>query len=161
MISFQPFFEPHFLRTQQFGDPNADQIGDDNSNSSASRRRLPDDDDDMDDDDDENDAHSTNLPLNLVATQFAEWDNQNAETNCCCWIHLKRKKKTKQNKTKETKVFTDSPKQPFFVLFKFIANLSFSVSVHEKETKTQIQFLIYFIFLRMETSLGTYNLPKN
>lgn len=71
-ISFQPFFEPHFLRTQQFGDPNADQIGDDNSNSSASRRRLPDDDDDMDDDDDENDADSTNLPLNLVATQFAE-----------------------------------------------------------------------------------------
>lgn len=72
LISFQPFFEPHFLQTQQFGDPNADQIGDDNSNSSASRRRLPDDDDDMDDDDDENDADSTNLPLNLVATQFAE-----------------------------------------------------------------------------------------
>lgn len=34
------------------------------------------------------------------------------------------------------------------MLFKFIANLSFSV--HEKETKTQIQFLIYFIIIFFE-----------
>lgn len=64
------FFDPHFLRTQQFGDAGNDAHGDDNSNSSLNRRR--DDEDDIDDDEDENDADSTNLPLNLVATQFAE-----------------------------------------------------------------------------------------
>lgn len=66
------FFDPHFLRTQQFGDAGNDtQIGDDNSNNSSINRRR-DDEDDIEDDDDENDADSTNLPLNLVATQFAE-----------------------------------------------------------------------------------------
>lgn len=88
------------MRTQQFGDPNGDQIGDDNSNSSASRRRrLPDDDDDMDDDDDENDADSTNLPLNLVATQFAEWDYHMQTLIVvavgCIW----KKKNKRENKT--------------------------------------------------------------
>lgn len=67
------FFDPHFLRTQQFGDTGSDTHGDDNSNNSSLNRRR-DDDDDIDDDDDENDADSTNLPLNLVATQFAEWN---------------------------------------------------------------------------------------
>lgn len=66
------FFDPHFLRTQQFADAGGDaHIGDENSNNSSINRRR-DDDDDMDDDEDENDADSTNLPLNLVATQFAE-----------------------------------------------------------------------------------------
>lgn len=66
------FFDPHFLRTQQFGDGGSDAHGDENSNNSSLNRRRGDDDDDMDDDEDENDADSTNLPLNLVATQFAE-----------------------------------------------------------------------------------------
>lgn len=66
------FFDPHFLRTQQFGDTGSDAHGDENSNNSSLNRRR-DDDDEIDDDDDENDADSTNLPLNLVATQFAEW----------------------------------------------------------------------------------------
>lgn len=67
------FFEPHFLRaSQQFADANNEmQMGDDNSNNSSLSRRREDDEVD-DDDDDENDADSTNLPLNLVATQFAE-----------------------------------------------------------------------------------------
>lgn len=70
--NLQPhFFDPHFLRTQQFGDAGSDAHGDDNSNNSSINRRR-DDDDEMDDDEDENDADSTNLPLNLVATQFAE-----------------------------------------------------------------------------------------
>lgn len=57
----------------------------------------------MDDDDDENDADSTNLPLNLVATQFAEWN-----------IHMQKlivavefTWRENENKTKETKVFTN------------------------------------------------------
>ncbi|XP_055295928.1 uncharacterized protein DDB_G0283357 [Sitodiplosis mosellana] len=67
------FFDPHFLRQQQFTDAGNDvQIGDDNSNNSSINQRRRDDEDDMDDDDDENDADSTNLPLNLVATQFNE-----------------------------------------------------------------------------------------
>lgn len=68
-INFQPhFFDPHFLRTQQFTDAGSDAHGDDNSNNSSCIKQE----DDMDDDEDENDADSTNLPLNLVATQFAE-----------------------------------------------------------------------------------------
>lgn len=66
------FFDPHFLRTQQFADAGSDAHGDDNSNNSSLNRRREDD-EDIDDDEDENDADSTNLPLNLVATQFAEW----------------------------------------------------------------------------------------
>lgn len=60
------------MRTQQFADAGSDAHGgDENSNNSSINRRR-DDEDDMDDDEDENDADSTNLPLNLVATQFAE-----------------------------------------------------------------------------------------
>ncbi|XP_031623196.1 putative uncharacterized protein DDB_G0286901 [Contarinia nasturtii] len=71
-FAMPPFFDPHFLRTQQFSDAGTDErIGDENSNNSSINRRR-DDEDDIDDDEDENDADSTNLPLNLVATQFAE-----------------------------------------------------------------------------------------
>lgn len=78
----QTFFESHFLRQQQqqYGD------GDDNSNnSSLSRRRAMDDEDDMGDDDSDENDDSTNLPLNLVATQFVEWE-QTLDL-CCIRVH--------------------------------------------------------------------------
>lgn len=85
------FFDPHFLRQQQqqqqFADAGNDVHGDENSNNSSINQRRRDDEDDIDDDDDENDADSTNLPLNLVATQFAEWSHpectQSIATTTC------------------------------------------------------------------------------
>lgn len=86
----QTFFEPHFLRASQYADESGGQLEDglmgsgeeivggedDNSNNSLSLMArhddMDDDDDNHDDDDDDENGDTSNLPLNLVATQFAE-----------------------------------------------------------------------------------------